>query len=147
MKRVSEIDRFLSHVRKTSGCWYWTACRLPRGYGQFRLPDGHELAHRASYRLFVGPFREKQVLHVCDVPACVNPAHLWLGSQTDNMRDAKRKGRTARGEAHGRHKLTNAEVAVIRASHLYQRELAAAFGVTQSHISEIRSGNRWADGA
>lgn len=145
MGRRSEIERFMSHVDKQSACWLWTAYRMPRGYGHFRQPNTHELAHRAAYRLFIGPIGDGlDVMHACDNPSCVNPAHLSLGTRTDNMRDAKRKGRNARGEAHGRSKLSAADVAAIRSSAASQSELARAFGVSQPHVSAIRACKKWA---
>jgi hypothetical protein len=143
---ISETDRFLSHVDKKGpkDCWLWTAVRLPYGYGQFRLPLGHELAHRTSFRLFVGPLEnDKEVMHSCDNPPCVNPKHLSLGTRAENAQDAKRKGRTATGERHGRHRLTKGEIAFARSSTLFQREIAEILGTTQGHVSRIRLGKRW----
>lgn len=146
-KRMTETDRFLSHVAKSeSGCWLWTAYKLPSGYGNFRTPSRHELAHRASYRLFCGPLEaDKDVMHSCDTPSCVNPAHLSLGTRRDNMRDAQAKGRTARGMSHGRRKIDENAVRLIRASPKIEREIAEQFGITQGHVNAIRSGKRWAN--
>lgn len=145
--RAPEPDRFMRHVRKDqSGCWEWTAYRMPNGYGHFRTPRRHELAHRASYRLFKGPLIDGlDVMHSCDNPSCVNPEHLSQGTRTDNMRDAKAKRRMARGSRHGRSKLTEIEARFAKSCGLPQAETAAILGVSQSHISAIRSGKRWAD--
>ena len=84
-----------------SGCWLWTAHIAPTGYGMIsfrRGPHGSipETAHRVSYRLFRGEILDgMHVCHTCDNRACVNPAHLWVGSRTDNMRDMVKKGRHA----------------------------------------------------
>jgi len=78
-----------------SGCWLWTACRGHRGYGLFAL-DGHRTihAHRASWVLNVGEIPDGMlVCHKCDVPACVNPEHLFVGTSLDNNRDMLAKGR------------------------------------------------------
>ena len=141
--RMPETDRFMSYVHKSdNGCWLWTAYRMKNGYGMFRTPARHELAHRASYRLFVGELDQRDVMHACDTPSCVNPAHLRLGTRAENMQDAKSKGRMRFGENHGRAKLTNEQVEFAKTAPGLQREIAAMLGVTQGHISFIRSGNR-----
>jgi hypothetical protein len=79
-------------------CWIWTGSRTSRGYGQYRKTT----AHRYSWILANGPIPEGLfACHSCDVPSCVRPDHLFLGTQIDNMRDAVAKGRTARGERSG----------------------------------------------
>lgn len=95
----SLVLRFWRKVRcpPHTDCWPWTGARWPGGYGQIirRLkgrwrPDG---AHRLSYEIHVGPVPDgMQVCHSCDMPSCVNPGHLFLGTQLDNMRDRYRKG-------------------------------------------------------
>lgn len=143
---MPEAARFMLHVAKAAaGCWVWTAYKMPNGYGNFRTPQRHELAHRTAYRLFVGPIPDGlEILHSCDTPSCVNPEHLSLGTRVDNMQDARRKGRTAQGSRHGRSKLSDAEIAEIRVAPGYQWEVAIRYGITQSHVSAIRSGKRWA---
>lgn len=145
-RRMAETDRFMSHVNKdVSGCWLWTAYRMKNGYGNFRTPARHELAHRASYRLFKGDLKlSLDVMHSCDNPTCVNPDHLSLGSRKDNMADAKTKGRLACGMTHGRRKISEQDVFEIRALELPQVVIAARFGLSQTAISQIRSGKRWA---
>lgn len=91
-------ERFMRHVspEPNSGCWLWTSLGDGRGYGKFSLQGKRRRAHRVAYDLFVGPIPDDaHVLHHCDVPCCVNPAHLWVGTHTDNMRDCCRKGRKA----------------------------------------------------
>lgn len=94
------IARFHSKYQIVDGCWIWTAGSYPRGYGMVNL--GRDIrgkqfttyAHRVAYVLAHGPIEPGQVvMHACDVPACVNPAHLALGSQGDNIRDCFAKGR------------------------------------------------------
>ena len=94
--KFSLKQRFDLQHRKTSGCWIWEGTRERKGYG--RLGRGHSsgqlLAHRASYELFVGPIPDgMMVLHRCDIPSCVNPEHLFIGTAADNARDEVAKGR------------------------------------------------------
>lgn len=98
-RRTSFVDRFWSKVNKTSNCWLWTGVTRGMGYGMvaLRRVDGkqpREMAHRLSWQLANGPIPDGLlVLHRCDVPACVNPEHLFLGTTKDNAQDALRKGR------------------------------------------------------
>ena len=76
-----------------SGCWIWSLAHFNNGYGAVSN-RGERLAHRMSYRAFVGPIPDGAfVCHKCDTPSCVNPSHLFTGSQSENMRDMVRKGR------------------------------------------------------
>ena len=94
-------ERFWSKVNKTEGCWLWTGGKN-YGYGQFWDGRKPQQAHRISWGIHCGPIPDGLwVLHRCDVPSCVNPAHLFLGTHTDNMRDAATKGRLAIGERNG----------------------------------------------
>lgn len=91
------MERFMAKVspEPNTGCWLWTAASTGHGYGLISLSfSKNDLAHRTSWRLFHGPIPDGLwVLHKCDVPSCVNPAHLFLGTQTDNMIDASEKKR------------------------------------------------------
>ena len=139
---MPEADRFMEKVNKIeNGCWLWTAHCMKNGYGLFRTPTRNELAHRVAYRLFNGVLDKRDVMHSCDNPACVNPEHLSLGTRTENMQDAKRKLRMRSGETHGRAKLTNAQVAWVKATGGVQQKIADFLGVSQGYISAIRSGN------
>jgi hypothetical protein len=91
---------FWSRVIKTDGCWLWTGRIAHWGYGDIQLHAGarHLLAHRASWIIHHGSIPNKMfVCHTCDNPPCVRPDHLFLGSHTDNMRDAAAKGRMKHG--------------------------------------------------
>ena len=86
------------------------------------------------------------VLHKCDVTCCVNPAHLFLGTQKDNMVDKTRKGRALKGSQVGNSKLTEAEVLQIFSALDHgesQYSIAARFGISQGHVSDIKNGKRW----
>jgi len=91
--RKSIADRFWSKVHKTDTCWLWTAAIDKRGYGRFRADEKVEFAHRVSFLLAHGHYPEHQALHACDVPLCVNPAHIYDGTQKENIQDSIRRNR------------------------------------------------------
>lgn len=76
-----------------SGCWIWTGSLNEHGYGGFHLRGKTTKAHRVAWLLYRGEFPKLPLLHKCDVPCCVNPAHLFFGTQKDNAQDAIAKGR------------------------------------------------------
>ena len=129
-------------------CWLWMASQLGRdGYGQFVLPrnaDGkqeHVYAHRFAYELAHGPIPVGlSVLHKCDVPGCVRDSHLFLGTQQDNLDDARRKGRLVDGLA--ARKLSDAAYADILSSSETGVALAARHAVHKNTISRIRNGRQ-----
>ncbi len=145
-------ERFWAKVDKTTadGCWLWTrSCR--HGYGAFWLSDGIlASAHRIAWMLTRGSIPDELcVLHSCDVRACCNPAHLWLGTAADNMRDMVEKGRSASisGENNGRAILSESQVIEIRRLHKAREmgvsELARYFGVSTSNVEYILQGVTW----
>jgi hypothetical protein len=142
------LDRFWSKVNKTDGCWIWTA-RLDRdGYGRFHpTATTLVLCHRLSWKLNNGPIPIGMcVLHHCDNPACVNPAHLFLGTQADNIDDKVKKGRQSRGENHGRAKITEAQVIEARERHNQGdtfASLSREMGISYHTIWSVVTGRRW----
>jgi hypothetical protein len=153
------IDSFWSKVEKTDSCWLWQGGKTDKGYGQFHTTKSEvvyntTLAHRFSYWLANGDFdKYLYVCHTCDNPSCVNPNHLFLGTNADNMNDMYSKGRgnveqkTVRGEEHGRAKLTWEQVREIRQKHseggISQRELGRQYGVDNKAIQAIIQNRTW----
>lgn len=146
----SDIDRLLAkmEVNEQTGCWEWRASLNTNGYGQFRFRARPQQAHRVSWILHNGEIqRGAYVLHRCDNPLCINPAHLFLGDQSDNANDAVSKGRWGKrgrkGEAHGRAKITEADVRAIRASVEPASHLADRYGISVSAVRHIKMRRSW----
>ncbi len=142
--------RFWAKVDKRGPheCWPWKAARCGNGYGGFRGGERWGRAHRFAYQLCVGPIRpEFCVCHHCDNRLCVNPAHLFLGTQADNIHDAQIKGRMAHGARQGASRLTNERVREIRDAYgngnISQRALAKRYGVAQKTIGSIVLRRTW----
>jgi len=105
---------FWEKVRKTDRCWDWTGATQPNGYGVAGHAGKTCRAHRIAFELTCGKIPTGMVIcHSCDNRLCVNPSHLFIGTQKENLQDAVRKGRTARGEKNGRSKLTNIGVKLL----------------------------------
>lgn len=126
-------------------CWLWTSRIDKHGYGRW----SGNLAHRLAYTHFKGPIPAGLlVCHTCDNPVCVNPAHLWLGTNADNARDKVAKGRARGGSLSGgnRAKLTTKDALEIRRLRgtMTQAKIAAMFGVGQNTVSRIQNGHTWA---
>jgi hypothetical protein len=144
-------DTFDQYVRKMpSGCWEWTGYCAPFGHGRYRQRE----AHRVAFERSRGPIPAgMHVCHTCDNPPCVNPDHLWLGTNADNTRDMVAKGRSFKwngqraGAANPFAKLTPEKVVEIRSlrgKRVKIAEIAKRFGVAQGTISSILSGRTWA---
>ena len=131
---LERLMRFID-VRGHSDCWPWTGNVGTWGYGSFYL-DGKNLnASRAAYLLLVGPVEsDKVVCHSCDTPACCNPAHLWLGTQAQNLEDCRRKGRSRGQFAEGHKPLGRAMTAEQREE---ARRLHYKMGMTQTAIARL----------
>ena len=154
---MSLEDRFWAKVgvRGLDDCWEWTASRDGHGYGKLARCHGCSpyKAHRLSYEMFVGEIPAGlEVLHSCDNPPCVNPRHLFLGTQQDNMDDMVKKGRAhgkqQQGEDNPAAKLNCAQVAAIRwiwsnGQAESMAELGRSFGVSGRAVKFILDGEHW----
>ena len=154
VRRRSLEERFWAKVDKRGpdDCWEWEGCRINGGYGMIRRdsdPKGPRVvAHRLAWELTNGPIpKALLVCHRCDNRPCVNPSHLFLGTQADNIQDSIAKGRF-NGHLHGRRKLSEGEVFEIRRRYTgsfgEQAKLATEYRVGRSAICSILSGKSWA---
>lgn len=136
----SDKCRFFSHVEITGNCWLWTKGKNRGGYGKTCINKEEISAHRMSYILFKGPIETgKYVCHSCDVPSCVKPAHLWIGTAHDNKQDQIKKGR-------GGTKLNESDVKEIRRmseSGIGSLKISYLYNVTCSTISNIIKRRIW----
>lgn len=153
---LSDENRFWNKVDKSGGpdaCWLWSVGKNDKGYGMF-LIDGQRIrAHRIAWALSKGSIPNDDsyhglcVLHRCDVPACCNPSHLFLGTNADNVADRESKHRNCPGEVNVSAKLTNKQALEIRA--LYSvgdttyNKLASQFGVSKITIKSIIRRETW----
>ena len=143
---MTPIERFKKWVvvGAPDECWLWTGAKLKGGHGIFWDGSKNVTAHRFLYELTVGPIPEGLCgCHRCDVPACVNPAHIFLGTKSENNKDRDSKGRTAFGVRTGHAKLGEVDVAKILADPRSRRRIAADYGVVQSTVTKIKSGKSW----
>lgn len=153
------VDRFFSKVEAdpNGGCWLWAGAVTPKGYGSFCVrprasgeAQFNASAHRVSWSIHKGePPKDLHVLHRCDVRACVNPDHLFLGTNQDNVDDKISKGRSGclRGEASPVSKMTNDQARKIKVmlanAALKATEIAKAVGVTPKQVYDIKYGVTW----
>lgn len=144
-------ERFEAKFTKSDGCWEWNAGKFPDGYGALRIAGRAQLSHRVAYQLYVGEIPDGMcVCHRCDNRKCVNPDHLFLGTQADNIHDCENKGRGVHlglsGEKNANAKLVEAQVIEILAKHANGArgvDLAKEYGVSRANISLIVCGRAW----
>lgn len=153
-KRKSLVERYHNRIEKRndSACWEWIGARDSDGYGHITIKiDGKTKwikAHRLSWEYAFGNIPDHTcVLHHCDNPSCVNPVHLFLGTQEDNMHDMKSKGRSSKrsrvGEDNGNSKLKEIQVLDISKDNRTLREISQQYGVTMATVSDIKRGKIW----
>lgn len=137
-------------IRSEDDCWEWGAYRNKDGYGRFTYRGSKTLSHRLAYALTRGvPVdRLDEIRHTCDNPGCCNPKHLINGTHAENIQDMVMKGRCvrARGEQHGKVKLTEKDVLEIRGRYSNgekQKTIASEYGVSPGNISSIIRERNW----
>jgi hypothetical protein len=137
--------RFWAKVQRGPGCWEWMAAKR-LGYGRIRVGASKMTAHRVALWLATGemPSPDVKVCHSCDNPGCVNPDHLFLGTQAENIADMDAKGRRCKGSRRLWSKLDEVAVAKIKGRLSESNAvLAAEFGVAPTTIWNIRIGRNW----
>lgn len=156
-----DVIRFWKKVAITANsdlCWQWTAYRDKEGYGHF-CHKANTLSHRIAWEIYNDKSAGNlKVLHSCDNPSCVNPKHLSLGTQADNIADMMLKGRSAskekrslpkRGELNPSHKLTHEQVLYIRKRYaeggITNKQLATEMGISRTMIYQIVKYKKWRD--
>lgn len=149
---MMDAEYFDSRVERVpeSGCWIWMGALTDKGYGKFRSKTLQYAAHRKCYEAHRGPIPNGLcVLHRCDIPSCINPAHLFLGTRADNVVDMCAKNRVQRhgrggaiGESNPNTKLTDTQVLQLRAMYPLHSstELAAMFGIQRAQAWKIAVG-------
>lgn len=149
------IVRLMEHVEfeLNTGCWLWSAGQQARGYGAINVRShrGNRVVrvHRFSWEVHHGPIPEGIVVcHKCDTPTCCNPAHLFLGTMGDNMRDMVKKGRrptyaSHRGDQSACARLNDEAVLDIRRAERTMTEYANQYGVSCGAVGEIWKGKNW----
>lgn len=149
-----QISRFWNKIRLIGAsddeCWVWTRATTGMGHGVVRMDGANHGAHRIAYFLGKGTFDSRlNVCHACDNPPCCNPNHLWIGTQSDNLRDmfAKNRRPSAKGTRHASAKLNDDLVREIREIYarggISTRALAVKYGVDYSGIHGIVTRKYW----
>lgn len=124
-----------------TGCWLWIASHFSSGYGAFKIAKKARRAHRVSWELANGEIPEGVlVCHKCDIRSCVNPEHLFLGTNADNTRDMQEKGRIPTAKLTGEQVL---EIRDLRSKGFLLKELALIFGVSKPLVCNIINNKRW----
>lgn len=147
--KVNKYGPVPTHVPELDPCWEWTGAKLKAGYGLIGTESHRRpaLTHRLSWELHYGPIPDGLfVCHYCDNPSCVNPLHLFLGKNQDNVTDMVLKGRHGHGVRYGHGKLNDAAVRELRlqaARGVPSSALADRFGITPGHARKIVRGDLW----
>jgi hypothetical protein len=147
LKDERVLGLFWSNVAKSDGCWLWTGKRYPKGYGMLNAFGRSMTVHRLSWAIAHGapPPKGMCVCHKCDVRLCVRPSHLFLGTNDDNLRDMRNKGRHARGSRIYASVLTEEIVREMRGplKHVRTAVLVERYGIVRSAIRKAIRGDSW----
>ena len=139
--------RLLRNVSlSTTGCWEWEGAKSVKGYGRIKFGGSYWAAHRLMAHIKIGDVGGSvTVCHRCDNPCCINPEHLFIGTQKQNIDDRDLKGRRnqARGERQGSAKLTEEQVKAIRLDPRKQSVIAAEFGISRAHVGNLKANRAW----
>lgn len=140
------LEQMVAYEPNT-GCWIWLGTVDQHGYGQLKINGKHVRAHRHSYRVFKEPISACRVVrHSCDQPGCINPDHLSLGTQAQNIADCIRKGRFPKGVMSSRSRISEGTVREVRhraslsESHT---SIGRALGMSREHVRDIVAGKIW----
>jgi hypothetical protein len=134
-------ERFWHHVDKKSDaeCWNWKGHLDKDGYGSLRTPKTQVRAHRVSFQIHNDQSIDGLIVrHLCNNPSCVNPAHLAVGTQVDNMRDRELAGNTPRNEAHKNCKFSDLIVEAVIAGTGTYKQIADRFSMSESQVGNIK---------
>ncbi len=141
---VSERLDYYTEPEPNTGCWLWVGALSTGGYGKIYLDNKYIAAHRASWVVHHGPIPNGLlVCHKCDVKLCINPEHLFLGTQKENIEDATRKGRMSHGEDRPTSKLKESQVVNIFSDIRTASKIAAQYNITETAVYNIKAGRRW----
>lgn len=144
---AEKLEAYSDRSGGPDSCWLWLKASSPFGYGVIYDGTRNRMAHRMAWEIAHGPIPTGLlVCHVCDTPACINPSHLFVGTQGDNINDMFRKGRGVVGERNFNTKLTGDEVRQIRSRYAAgesQRSLGRAFRVANTTIKAVVDGKTW----
>ena len=146
-KPLPIIERYERYINRTESCWLWTGPIASNGYPQIRVGRTGNgpiwLVHRWAYQHFVGPIPNGLlVLHHCDVRHCSNPAHLYVGTQADNMRDRLERHPNARGYRRAPstrvYRLTDSDVRGIRLDDRPCYVIAAQYNISETYVDKVK---------
>ncbi len=144
----SDMERFWDKVDQSGDCWEWLAYKDKDGYGNFKVGGKSVQAHRYIFEVGGPPIPSGMcVCHTCDNPSCVNPDHLWLGTQEENLKDMAKKGRARGGRnlgsKNGNAKLTEEQVKAIRGLYGTNAKISRQIGMSYAQITRIRDRTSW----
>lgn len=145
-KRVDPAVRFMKYVSKTETCWEWVGSKFPKGYGQFQVDYKPGQAHRWAWIFFKGEIPVGlHVCHKCDNRSCVNPEHLFLGTNEDNHKDKVFKGRQARWNTGGGAKWDDTHALTVHTFYKIwtSKSVADALGMSPTTVRDIARGKSW----